>query len=473
MKNLKFKCVFFLIFASPVLAQEAKLSSLLERSPATTNSIGYIHTESLAKLVGGSAAEGMAQKVDDIWFASEIDIVELHPRWEAGFATLRKAYRKDAVVKATEGYVDKVEGREAIWTSSQSYLVPLSDNVLGFLRPANRSMLANFFKDYERTSTPSYLIEKSAQSEKYLSFMVAVSMENAFSPMALQRKLAGLDSVKGMNAAQQAKAAEVLASIRGASLILGRKDLAQCIIELTFGESPAVLGPVANKLFHEITVKNGSEVAELSNWKSKVEDKKLVFRGELSKEALHSLLGIFTLADRAEKLASSVSSDRESPSASTEVAYKTRDYFKGVRDQIEQVRSHNAKTPGAMAKWNNNRARRIDDMSIIGVDDEMVDYGAFVAASLRNDSLAIQKINIKAGQIQQEESLNDGYYYYNRDGYYNSGYGYYNNSRDQQRVTGAKARGSAYASYRQMLSAVDQRTADTKRAMERKFQIEF
>lgn len=473
--NVKHQLLFaaaWLMAASAAQAQAPKLSSLLQRSPAATNAVGYIHTESLSKLVGDSeVASRMSERVDDIWFVSEIDIAELRPRWEAGYATLRRKYDKDDVVSALDGYVDDIGGREAIWTPSQSYLVPVSDSVLGFLRPANRPMLANWFKSHQRTSIPTFLNEKSKQSEKYLSLMLAVSLEDAFSQAALEHRLKQLDSLKSVTDSKRSELSGVLASIRGASLILGRKDLSQCILELSFGESAEALEPFANELFHEISVKNGSEIEELSVWKSKVDGTKLSFKGTLGQGALSSLLSIFSLSDRAERLASAVASDRkESAPSSGPSPTKTKEYFQDVRRIIERVRDNKAKTPGALAKWNNNRARKIDDLSIIGIDDEMVAYGSFVSASLRNDALAIQRINIRSGQVKADQSLNDGFY---REGYYGSGYSGYNNSVDQQRVTGAKARGAAYSNYRQMLSSVDQRTADVKKSMERKYQIEF
>ncbi len=83
--------IFLVCSSSYSWAQSSKLASLLERSPSPANSIGYVHLPSLTKLMeDDDISADLPDKVDEIWLVSDLDISQLHPRWEAGYATMTK-----------------------------------------------------------------------------------------------------------------------------------------------------------------------------------------------------------------------------------------------------------------------------------------------------------------------------------------------------------------------------------------------
>ena len=144
---------------------------------------------------------------------------------------------------------------------------------------------------------------------------------------------------------------------------------------------------------------------------------------------------------------------------------------------IESVRNHHAKTTGSLAKWNDIQARKLDEIYVVGVDELAVEFGVAVARAFRNDASAIRNININAGKSKASTNSYSGY---GNDGggYYGNRYGYgYNNhknySTERSRVIGAFARGNAYQNYRQMLKEIDQRAADVRRELDRRYQMPF
>ncbi len=131
-----------LAMATSGVAQEAKLSALISRSPAAPNAISYVHAPSLKKLLAeANITMELSEKVQELWMVSDLDIDTLAPNWEAGYADVGDTMDADTLAKSLGGYVDIVGDKKAVWTPNESYLLPLADKGLGFLRPAKRSLL--------------------------------------------------------------------------------------------------------------------------------------------------------------------------------------------------------------------------------------------------------------------------------------------------------------------------------------------
>ena len=88
--------------------------------------------------------------------------------------------------------------------------------------------------------------------------------------------------------------------------------------------------------------------------------------------------------------------------------------------------------------------------------------------------------NVKAGQLQAAQAENYGYNYYGgyTGGYYGGYYGgwYGRSANAAQRgamVTGAQQRMAGYGSWRQVINAVDQMTANIRRSMTDKYKVQF
>ena len=136
--------------------------------------------------------------------------------------------------------------------------------------------------------------------------------------------------------------------------------------------------------------------------------------------------------------------------------------------------------------------RKIDDLPMVNVDSDMLDYGAYVSQQLRNAAAAIQGIGIRsrvrtvnAGQ----GSGGPGYYgaAYNGGYAYGGNYYYGNNSfargnylqeglRQQQQAhtqvrVQEKAAGTSAA--RAIIKDISNATAVVRRQMTEKYKVEF
>lgn len=448
--------------------QEAKLATLLPNAPPGVNAVAYVNPPALRKLMSeANFKSDLSESVEEVWLTSAIDPISLVHQWEAGFAQMDRSLSAEALAQIVGGYVDRVADKEVVWTPRQSYLVPAADNRVGFLRPAKRPLLAAWLSGTRQPAPPSYLVQQAKQSEEFLSFFFAIDLENAFSPVPLAKRLADFDS---LDTIEKANAVSILASIRGVSILVGRRSLKECILSAEFSTSPAPLASKANALLTEILNRNGTAAPEVADWKVTVKGNTLSFQGAISEDSLHALLGVFSLQGQADQLAKTAPATGEAatPNAPAEpTVYESKKYFDDVTELIERVRKYDTKSTGYRARWNDMQARRIDELPTLRVDPVLIQYATDVATLLRNNALTIRGGNIQASQVKASQTLSSGYYGYG-DGYYDP-----NSGVDYQRVTDVQARGTAAMDYNSTLSAIDKLTGDIRRAMTQKYQTQF
>lgn len=454
-----------LINATTLQAQE-KLSLLLDRSPAPANAIGYVNVPALNALMADAGfTHRVTENVDSFWFIADLDLHSLRPKWEAGYTNLKSAVNAEAFAKQIGGYVDSVEGTDVIFAPNETYFVPGEENRMGMLRPANRKLLAGWLTPSIKVNYSDFLTANAKQPESYLSYMVAIDLGNSVSPVPLAKKLEKLDSLQ---ANPPETVAKILASMEGVSVIVGRRSLDECIVKFQFSRSPTSLKLIANKMLAEILEKNGVAAPEVLTWKLTADETSLSLQGTITESTLSGLMSVFSMESQARNAVGGMSSASLARSAEEQTLYRTKSYFADVNRIVDQTRKHKSKTTGAMARWNDQRARQIDELGTLNVDPDMLQYGINVAELLRGNALTIREGNISAGQTKVNQGLQNNGYYGGGDGYYNT-----NSTADYQNATNAIAQGNSYRNFRETLNQIDKLTAQVRRDMTQKYQTQF
>jgi hypothetical protein len=449
-------------------AEESKLAELLKRAPSPANAIAYIHNPSLHKLMSDAGMpSSLSEHVDQVWLVSELDRSSLQPRWEAGYGILTQNITAEQLAKSTGGYVDSVADKQVVWSPRQMYLVPTGENRIGFLRPANRSELSKWLVPGLNINYSEFLSAQSQQPENFLSLMIALDLKDSFSPIPMAQRITNFKSLKSR---VPKDVADILASANGLKIIVGRRSLNECIFTIEFSKNPETLLSIANELLAEILDRNGTSAPEVLSWKTKLDGNNLSFQGPISQSSLDGLLGIFTLRDQAEEVAGSARSTSSATRTSTDnTAYTSKNYFDKVVATVERVRKYESNNTGSRARWNDVQARRLDELSTLNADPEIVEYGMKVADLLRNNALSVRTTNYSANQAKVRQGVDRGVY---SNEY---GYGYSNayNVTANQIVTDSDARTIAVTDFTVTLATIDKLTADTRRAMTEKFKIQF
>ncbi len=459
------------IFVSISNGQEPKLERLLQRSPSPANAICYLHTPSLKKLlIDAKLTLDLAEKVEEVWLVSDLDTVVLKPSWEAGYATIIQSVDIEALAKSVGGYVDVIDNQKVVWTPKQSYVMPIGENRIGFLRPAKRNLLSVWIQGSGSTSISSFLATQARQPEQYLSLMLAVDLKNTISPANLARRLGSFESLKNHNLED---AAQLLATVQGVSLIVGRQSLSECILTVEFGQSPASLAAVASAVLNEVLNQNGTGAPEVASWKVKVDGNKLSFQGPISAESLDGVLGIFSIRGYAEEVSEKLAPMPVSTPGSSAMQVASKEYFDKVKVYIDRVRKYEAQSTGYRAKWDEQQARRIDELGTLNVDPLMIEYGTNIANILRGNSTAIRVGNVAAGQVEAAQANSGGYSAGYYGGYYGESYVSNRAAMRDAMTTGSQQRMAAGGSYRVAIANIDQLTGAVRRTMTEKYNVQF
>ncbi len=318
------------VLGNITIAQSEKLPALLTRAPSVPNAMVYMNTPSLKKLIADSGIPlNLSDNVIDVYAVANLDLVTLTPTWEAGYAAIGQAEDADGLAKAVDGYVDVIGDKKVVWTPAESYLVPIDQNEIGFVRPAQRSLAADWINSEGSQSAPKYLASEAVQPEQFLSLMLAFDLHDSYSPIALEERAKEMETLKGKD---YKALAEVLSTVRGLSIIIGRKSLNECILSVEFGQSPAILRPFAAELLNEILNYNGTAAPEVKDWQVSLEGNKIKFQGPISIDSLDGLLGIFSVRDHAKQVSERVAASENPPAESggggdSQVITASKKYF--------------------------------------------------------------------------------------------------------------------------------------------------
>ena len=143
----------------------------------------------------------------------------------------------------------------------------------------------------------------------------------------------------------------------------------------------------------------------------------------------------------------------------------------------------NSKNLASTSLWFDKYARRIERLPTLNVDEELVNYGAFVASQLRQASLAVKTMGIKSGVRQAQITGGDVSYdagtRWGGYGYYGIGGGGYDATAEakakesERRVVRAEEKGIAATDVQQIRQAIIAATPTSAVKMTEKYQIQF
>jgi hypothetical protein len=202
---------------------------------------------------------------------------------------------------------------------------------------------------------------------------------------------------------------------------------------------------------------------EFDFWTVTLEKNSILMRGDLSTDAQRRVFSVIELPAADLKGAEASPSDAASPSES-EVRDRSLVYFKSTQELVDDLRK-GLKDTKATSAWTERYARRIDQLPVLHVDDELLDYGDKLAETLRIMSTSKRQAGIRAGVRASEGA---GYY----GGY--DGYGGNASDRAAERSQAKKEEMAvAYDVRVQGWQLIDDATANIRRAMTKKYSVEF
>jgi hypothetical protein len=453
-------------FAKTGNSQQRSLAEVVASTPDRANAMLFVDVPSVRSFVQGTPLfNDLNEMITEVRIAAELNLKSMQPNWEIGYVGLKGVTESNLLAKKVGGYVDSIAGASVVWSPSQSYLVPVSGDLLGFVRPSDRKLASRWLKKQSDKSASPYL-KKHAAETKFVSVLLAIDLEDVWSPIAIEQRTESLESIKSID---RKKFASTLSSIQGIRFMVNRKNLDDCIIGLDFTTSPDAILPIAKPFFVEVLTRNQASIPEVANWKVSIEENSLLYRGKINAATLDDLLGIFTVQRQASNLPSENSSSAD-VSAEKARLEASKNFFGKMTSIVDRVREYSAVNTGDRAQWNGKMARRIDELPTLNVDPELVQFGAKISEGLRGNMVALQQANISYGTNAVVNSGVGVYSTYND--VYGAGYGYYYDVNAPAKYQAA-AQGAGNFAYRDIIAKIDQMVGDMRRAMTDKYQVQF
>jgi hypothetical protein len=147
-------------------------------------------------------------------------------------------------------------------------------------------------------------------------------------------------------------------------------------------------------------------------------------------------------------------------------AQASKRYFTSVTRVIEETRNVKGVSVAEHGVWNDKLARKIDQIPMLNVDKDLLDYGAQVSQLIRGAGVAIKNANMVAGA---QKMPNTAYGYV---GYGYAGYSINDNSGYNAVLT-RQAHAAGMEQHVGNLEQVDNLTTAIRRAMTERYKIEF
>ncbi len=410
--------------------------------------------------------------------------------WEVFVAAQRKRVGDAEFAKATGGTRDTVGGKSVVVTDKYGIAATLAPGVVGAHQPPNRQEAGRWLRSATGKTAPGlspYLKRAAAlvgpQAPVVLAFDTADMLPTG-------RVKAGLDKAKALEAkkANPDALADLFAGMKGVTVILRVTDHMAGEIRLDFDGPAAALKDVAKPLLLEVLDQMGLGGDEMDAWVATVAGNTVTFRGGLTRESAGQFVAPFLRPS-----VGSLGGGDGSPEAGSKAEASVR-YYRAVTKKLGEMKTTKHKSFQAMALSYNTSARQIDDLPILNVDEDLLGWGGSLTATLRTMSITAQAANGQMSQLDAQRSMtqiSDPNYYYGsaygiRAGYWGAaGYGYNyalptgttttytvsNNATINQLVAQTKEQEHQYRL--NTWKNIDQATQDVRRAMVKKYGVEF
>lgn len=483
----------------PVSAAEqpVRFGPLLGRVPAGANTLIMLDVEAVRNslfVTNTPASEKAvraqvnrfvfgAKELDRAVLASNLDLNELVPVWEAVLTQTNTDIVLADVAKRENGRIEQLGSMQAVWLPSNGYLVPFTSRLIGMRFPADRAFVTKWANhpavDGQNVLSP-YLRQAASYAENVgTEIIMAIDLENVVDPGAVRRNLETTQAVqnKGVDMDELAR---VLASIRGATLGVRVTTNVTGSLRIDFVEDVSMTEGFAKQLILEKIADQGASLDEGLQWEARVEKNTMFLSGTLSVKGLRRVL---TLIDPpTPELSGPSGSDATStPAAGEATAQKTYDYFKALEVLVGDVKTPDTKQiqgTGELAIWMDRYAKKIDRMPILGVDEQLVDFAAVIAQAIRDMAVQFRGVGIEASKYSNNPRVNfyyGGYGAYSSGGYVGGAWGIVGAEKEMPAGNVARKIGRANVSANRadLWRQIDDDMASARRELTKRYQMEF
>jgi hypothetical protein len=493
-------CVVFsaVLLAALPSAGFAQFQELVGQIPRSANAVVILNMEKVKQSPMGQR-EGWAAKVEKAFeagvarvppratrcvLASQIDFEFMQPIWEAILFDVDDEISMAQIVANRKGTRDTIEKLPAARLPNDTYAVQLGPKTLGVIGPANRQLVTRWIREVRSPSPPPlspYLQKAAFYSDKAgTDIIMALDLEGVLSPEGIANYLKANQSLLRESKVDSYKLKQLLGGVQGIRIgvKIGEKPSARIVVDLSADATS--ISSLVKPLLVQVLADKGVSFEDFQSWTGKAEGKEMWIGGDLTASGLRRLLSVVD-APAADDLGKK-SADASPGNAAEAKAKASLAHYRAVTGMFNDLKSnmYNSKSVSGGSYYYDKYAQKIEKLPILNVDEELLNYSAFVARSLRQASSAVRTMGIRGGVRQAQITSSGGYYDYGG-GYRYGAYGTYGNGAmaemkgvdSERRVVRAEEKGEMAANVNEIRDAVIAATSDIRRKMTQKYQVEF
>lgn len=390
----------------------AQLGELLRRVPSDANMLVVMDVEKMLatpmaerefwgarlQLRSSSKQVIISPNVTRVVMATNLDLEQKQSRWTAAVGHLKVEPSLEKVAEGEGGHTDEVDGLGAVWSPRDMFMVKFAPRTFGLMSPANRQAVLRWIRQSKTqavTALPRFLVGAVDQMSPQTQMLLALDLEGVASPAEVRPDLEALESLKGQ-AVNRDDLAILIAGVRGLTLAVQIDDQATGVLEVTFEKNASIMAPFAKPLLLEVFAGAGAYLEEMAEWDLAVEGSTVVLSGPLRDSGLRRLGSLMDVPS-APELSTTGQGDSEEAPTPQDTATASQQYFKAVKGYIDDIgRAERAEKLDDAVVWIERYARKIEGLPIVNVDEELLEYSAYVSAMLQDCVVRVKDVSLRS-----------------------------------------------------------------------------
>jgi hypothetical protein len=322
--------------------------------------------------------------VNRLLVGEQLDTTSLQPSWRIALIELSEPMTPAEILRRESGTQDTINGLPVVISPRGRVFLFLSNKLIAEFETVNRQDIARWLNAYKMRSQASvskYLKDAAEEIRPGAQVTLAFDLSEVFDLEGVRKRLQEVSALKGKRVDLD-ELAKTIAGIRGVKLTLAVDKEIDGEIRVDFADSAEPLRVVGKELLLHAMQSMGASHNEIDSWRGSVEDKAYVLRGKLTEGGARMLLS--PASSRTSGTPYTDISRGSEPPPPNPKAIPSQMYFRSVTSLLDELNKEKSpKNISQRGYWYQQYATKIDNLPLLNVDSELLEFGAAISSTLR------------------------------------------------------------------------------------------
>lgn len=341
---------------------------------------------------------------------SHLDLASnLNPVWKVTAIQFQRQPDLLNIARQVGGEMDTVSGHNALHTAQGRLVTQLESESLLVLAPGDRQVAGRLLRKFDEpvAASPTHHVANILKTtDSAAPFVLTLDLADAISPATAQQIVKESEVIQSASL-NRTQVAEVLSAIQSVTLSLSFTATTQARLTIDFARPVEPIRSVAKPLVIERLQEFGVSVDTLNKWQLKASASSLTLSGPLSESGLRRAFSLLEVP----KIPMSETSDQSTNDNSKDaVVEASMAYFNNLQTLLDDLRKELNKSQHYHTVWLERYGRKIDDLPILNVDKNLLDFAGTVSSSLRNQANSRRSASAASERVIAADAYNKAYY---------------------------------------------------------------